>query len=144
MQACVRTCLYSIMGIDSAQPLPKPLERSAGYWTMVTLDKGPEAEEVKVLRPDWNGTWHDNKVVWLMGVRRRIQRFGTQYSDALTAEHLASIPEERISKAIERVFASMVERYKLENTREGKTKRKQRNDGNKIRNRKNSVSTSRS
>ena len=75
-----------------------------------------------------------------MKVVKRIRTHGTLYSDSLTQEKLDQISMLRISKAVETVFMSLVDRYKLENSQDGGEKRDKKKWTSKVRARKVAVS----
>ena len=147
-QALVRACIFALMGIASTAPLPAPQTRAEGFWSapVMCIDgstgiphNGSHIFEL-FLRPNWMVPWVENKAAWLMKVVKRIKTHGTLYTDSLTQEKLDQMLTVRISKAVETVFTSLAERYKLENSQDSEEKQNKRKLTAKTHGRKSSVS----
>ncbi|KAH9856061.1 hypothetical protein C2E23DRAFT_882193 [Lenzites betulinus] len=131
LQDTVRTCLYSLMGVTAKTPLPKPCELQETWWeaayTRDTEDNDMITKE-SLLRPQWGLPWTENEAGWSLKVAVRIQSRGTEYTTALTQEHLASLSRETVIGAIRAVFMSMAKRWKMESAGEhGEEQRQLRN-----------------
>ncbi|KAH9847643.1 hypothetical protein C2E23DRAFT_863160 [Lenzites betulinus] len=127
LQDAIRTCLFSLMGITSKNPLPEPMPSEGTWWEAVYSGSGDNITSESLLRPHWARPWANNEAGWSLKVAIRIQRRGTEYTTALSQEHLASLSRERITDALRVVFMSMAKRWKMENGGEGQAAKKERN-----------------
>ncbi|KAH9850176.1 hypothetical protein C2E23DRAFT_887610 [Lenzites betulinus] len=127
LQDAIRTCLFSLMGITSKNPLPEPMQLEGTWWEAVYNGSGNNITSESLLRPHWSRPWANNEAGWSLKVAIRIQRRGTEYTTALSQEHLASLSRERITDALRVVFLSMAKRWKMENGGEGAAAKKERN-----------------
>ncbi len=110
-QDAVRACMRSQMHITGfdAKSLPAPLGNGE-FWEEVELEVSGEHVVQRMLRPDWQRTWEENKRVWLLELIERIQTDGWRYS-TYPKDKLADTSSAAIEKHINTWFKGVASKY---------------------------------
>ncbi|KAH9855663.1 hypothetical protein C2E23DRAFT_814278 [Lenzites betulinus] len=98
------------MDITDNDSLP-PASPDGRYWLPKTTRVQDDSVEERVLRPNWDRSWGDNKAGWVLDVIHIIRRDVREY----THTKIEELTQKELSDGLEGVWGGLQKRWALQN-----------------------------
>ncbi|KAG2336856.1 hypothetical protein BDR05DRAFT_83919 [Suillus weaverae] len=112
MNSAIRQVLQKMMGIETNEALPAPVDNMNEFWADIdelTIDN--EISSTKVLRPKWELSWTAN-AKWHGAYVECFRRDACTYEPTLSQDTVDKLPSKTLKSLTGKVFKNMKQKYK--------------------------------